>query len=625
MATQTEEQSKPANEPKHTIQEIDSATVRFAGDSGDGMQLAGTQFTSATVFYGNDISTLPDYPAEIRAPAGTLGGVSGYQIHFSSQKVHTPGDRIDALFAMNPAALKVNLDDLVTGGLLIVNSDAFVQEGLDKAKYSSNPLDDDSLKNYRVISIPITTMTRQAVEGLGLDRKAADRCKNFFTLGLAFWVYDRPLEPTIEWIKKKFAKRPAIADANMQSLKTGYHFGETTELFASTFKVAKAKIEPGLYKKLSGNEAVAHGLVTASKISNKPLFYASYPITPASEILHELSGLKNYGAVTFQAEDEIAAICATIGASFGGALSVTGTSGPGIALKSEALGLAVILELPAVIVNVQRGGPSTGLPTKTEQADLFQAIYGRNGECPLPVLAAATPADCFWMAIEAARIALQFMTPVILLSDGYLANGSEPWKVPDINSLPKIEVPYHTNTNNFQPYSRNERLSRPWAIPGTPGLQHRIGGLEKQNITGNVSYDADNHETMVKLRQEKIQGIQNDIPALQIHGDPEGELLIVGWGSTYGAITTAVERARQANKPVSSIHLKYLYPFPKNLGEILSKFKKILVPEMNLGQLKHVLQANYLIKIRGLNKVKGRPFQIHEILEAIDTTLEEQE
>jgi 2-oxoglutarate/2-oxoacid ferredoxin oxidoreductase subunit alpha len=624
MATQTEDKSHSKKDPNRIIQEISSATVRFAGDSGDGMQLAGSQFTSATVVYGNDISTLPDYPAEIRAPAGTLAGVSGYQINFSSRKIHTPGDQIDGLFAMNPAALKVNLSDLVLGGLLVVNSDAFAKDNLEKAGYEENPLENDDIKKkYRVVTVPITSMTRDAVEGLGLDRKTADRCKNLFTLGLAFWIYDRPLEPTLDWLTSKFAKRPAVLEANIKTLKAGYAFGETTELFASTFSIAKAKIEPGIYRKLSGNEAVAFGVMAAAKRADKPLFYASYPITPASEILHELSGKKSHGVITFQAEDEIAAMCAVVGAAYGGALSVTGTSGPGVALKAEAMGLAVMMELPCVIVNVQRGGPSTGLPTKTEQSDLFQAVYGRNGECPMPVLAAATPADCFDMAVEACRIALKFMTPVVLLSDGYLANGSEPWRIPKIEELPEIDVHYHTNTENFQPYSRNERLARPWAIPGTPGLQHRIGGLEKQHITGNVSYDNDNHEYMVKLRQEKVNGVQEDIPPLEILGDQNGgDLLVLGWGSTYGVITTAVEKAREEGLPVSAAHLRYVHPFPKNLGEVLSKFKKILIPEMNLGQLRQIIQSRYLIETIGLNKVKGKPFHVSEILDAINHELE---
>lgn len=623
MGAQTDQSNKTEHLPQRTIQEVESATVRFAGDSGDGMQLAGTQFTTATVFYGNDISTLPDFPAEIRAPAGTIAGVSGFQINFSSQKVHTPGDKIDALFAMNPAALKVNLRDLITGGLLVVNSDAFTKDNLEKAGYEDNPLDTEELDPYQVVSVPITKLTREAVEGTGLDRKAADRCKNFFTLGLAYWVFDRPLEPTKEWIEKKFGKRPAVMEANLLALKAGHAFGETTEVFQSTYRIAKAEIDPGLYRKVSGNEAIAIGLIAASKLAKKPLFYGSYPITPASDILHELSGKKRFGVSTFQAEDEIAAMCATIGAAYGGSLSVTGTSGPGVALKGEAMGLAVMLELPCIIVNVQRGGPSTGLPTKTEQADLLQAMFGRNGECPMPVLAARTPADCFDTAIEAARLALKFMTPVILLTDGYIANGAQPWKIPETSALPAIDVQYHTKGENFQPYARNERLARPWAVPGTQNLQHRIGGLEKQHITGNVSYDADNHEYMVKLRQEKIDGIQNDIPPVDVLGDKNADLLIVGWGSTYGAITTAVEKANQEGKPVACVHLTHLNPFPKNLGDVLSQYKKILIPEMNLGQLRHLIRARYLVDAQGWNKVKGRPFQVNEIYEAIQKTLEE--
>ncbi|RJP32124.1 MAG: 2-oxoacid:acceptor oxidoreductase subunit alpha [Candidatus Omnitrophota bacterium] len=614
-----------ATEQSHLVkrvEEIESATVRFAGDSGDGMQLVGEQFTTATVVFGNDISTLPDYPAEIRAPAGTLAGVSGFQINFSSQEVHTPGDRIDALFALNPAALKVNLPDLRFGGVIVADADAFTKENLEKVGYKSNPLEDDSLREYKVVSIPLSDMNFKAVEGLGLDRKTANRCKNFFALGLAFWLYDRPMEPTIRWVQQKFVKRPAIMDANLRTLKAGYHFGETAEIFTSSYRINRAVIPPGTYRKISGNEGIAMGLVAAAKLANKPLFYASYPITPASDILHSLSAKKNYGVVTFQAEDEIAAMCAVIGAAYGGSLAVTGTSGPGVALKSEAIGLAVMTELPAVIVNVQRGGPSTGLPTKTEQADLFQAIFGRNGECPVPVVAAATPADCFETAIEACRIALQFMTPVILLSDGYLANGSEPWRIPDIDSLPKIDVNYHTNKYNFQPYSRNERLGRPWAVPGTPELQHRIGGLEKQHITGNVNYDPDNHEYMVKLRDEKIHGIQEDIPPLEINGDATGDLLVLGWGGAYGSIMTAVEKARREKRSVSSAHLRYLNPFPKNLENVLSGFKKILIPELNLGQLRFIIRSRFLIDSEGLNKIKGKPFQVNEIYEKIVDLLE---
>ncbi len=617
MATATEQ---PNIEKK--VQEIENATVRFAGDSGDGMQLVGGQFTTASVVFGNDISTLPDYPAEIRAPAGSLAGVSGFQINFSSHEIYTPGDKVDALFALNPAALKVNLPELRKGGMLIVDSDAFTKDGLDKAGYESNPLEDGSLSEYKLVSIPITSLNTQAVDGLGLDKKTANRCKNFFTLGLAYWLYDRPMDSTIQWIEEKFAKRPAILEANVRTLKAGYHFGETTEIFASSYRINRAAIPPGTYRKITGNDGIAMGLIAASKIAEKPLFYASYPITPASDVLHELSSKKGYGVTTFQAEDEIAAMCSVIGAAYGGALSVTGTSGPGVALKSEAIGLGVMTELPSVIINVQRGGPSTGLPTKTEQADLLQALVGRNGECPVAVIAASTPADCFDTAYEACRIALKFMTPVILLSDGYLGNGSEPWRIPEIDLLQKIEINYHTENHHFNPYARNERLSRPWAVPGTPNLQHRIGGLEKEHLTGNVSYDPDNHEYMVKLRQEKINGIQEDIPHAEVHGNPIGELLVLGWGSTYGVIMTAVEKAQKEKKPVSSVHLKYLNPFPKNLGEILSKFNQILIPELNLGQLRYMIRSRYLIETEGLNKVKGKPFQVNEIYEKITEMLE---
>lgn len=623
MSTTFSSMEEKENQLQRPVEIIESATVRFAGDSGDGMQLLGSQFTTASVIHGNDVATLPDFPAEIRAPAGTLAGVSGFQINFSSQEVFTPGDCIDALFAMNPAALKANLGDLIPNGLLVVNKDAFTKENLDKVGYQSNPLGDGSLSAYRVVEIPISALTRDAVEGLGLDRKTADRCKNFFTLGLAYWVYGRPLEPTLEWMEAKFGAKPDLLDANQRSLRAGYHYGDTTELFTSSYKVDKADIESGVYRKISGNSAIALGLIAASKLSDKPLFYASYPITPASDILHELSAFKNYGAVTFQAEDEIAAACAALGASYGGCLGVTGTSGPGLALKGETIGLAVMTELPMVIVDVQRGGPSTGLPTKTEQADLLQSFVGRNSECPVAVVAPSTPSDCFEMAIEACRIAMQFMTPVILLSDGYLANGAEPWKIPSIEELPIIDVSFHEKIEGFQPYSRDERLARPWVVPGTPGLEHRIGGLEKQHITGAVSYDSQNHHFMVNLRQQKIDGIAGDIPPVKVKGDPSGDLLILGWGSTYGAITTAVDRARKQGKSVSHAHLRYLNPFPQNLGEVLKSFRKILIPELNLGQLRMMIRARYLIDAAGLNKVQGLPFQIAEIVEAIDKALEE--
>ncbi len=620
MSTTTEEVKV-----SRKVEEIEGAIVRFAGDSGDGMQLAGTQFTTASVVSRNDVSTLPDFPAEIRAPAGSLAGVSGFQIHFSSNQIYTPGDLIDALFAMNPAALKSNIEDLKKGGLLVVNSDAFTKDGLERAGYESNPLEDGSLKKFHLVPIPITKITREAVESTGLDRKAQDRCKNFLTLGLAYWVYGRPLEPTIEWLKKKFSKNPPILEANLNALNAGYYYGETVELFTSTYNVKESTtIEKGTYRKVTGNEALAIGFIAASRFSSKSLFYGSYPITPASEILHELSAMKKFDVVTFQAEDEIAAVCAALGAAFGGSLAVTGTSGPGVALKTETIGLGVMTELPLVVVNVQRGGPSTGLPTKTEQADLFQAIYGRNGECPVPVVAPKTPADCYAMAVEASKIALRYMTPVILLSDGYIANGAEPWRIPEKEEWETIDVPYCTESDNFHPYARDERLSRPWAIPGTPNLQHRIGGLEKEHITGNVSYDPQNHEYMVKLRQEKINGIQEEIPLLDVYGDATGELLILGWGSTYGVIQTAVEEARAEGYPVSCAHFRYLNPFPKNTKEVLSRFRKILIPEMNLGQLHTIIRANFLIDAYKYNKIQGKPIRVDEIKNVIKDTLEDQ-
>lgn len=604
---------------KRQVSEIEQATIRFAGDSGDGMQLVGDQFTQSSVLFGNDVATLPDYPAEIRAPAGSLGGISGFQVNFAGKDIYTPGDKVNTLFAMNPAALRTNLADVEIGGLVIVNKESFTEDNLKKARYTNNPLEDGSLSKYKVVAIPMTTLNQKAVDGLGLDKKAADRCKNFFVLGLAYWIYDHSLEPTLDWLKKKFGKKPDILEANERSLRAGYDFGETTELCANTYKVNKARPIPGTYRKVTGNEAVALGLITASKLAEKPLYYGSYPITPASEILQELSAKKNFGVVTFQAEDEIAAICSAIGAAYGGALAATGTSGPGMALKTEGIGLAVMTELPLVIVNVQRGGPSTGLPTKTEQSDLFQAVLGRNGECPVPVLAASTPSDCFFAAIEASRIALKYMTPVILLTDGYVANGAEPLRLPEISELPKIDAPYFTDSSAapFKPYTRNEYLSRPWALPGTPALMHRVGGLEKENSTGSVSYDPKNHDTMIRLRNDKVNGIADEIPLAEVYGDPQGELLVVGWGGTYGAIMTAVEKLRMEGKPVSSLHLRHIHPFPKNLDSILKQYKKILVPELNLGQLQFLLRAKYLVDAKSFNKVQGKPFREDEVRAAI--------
>ncbi len=595
------------------IQILEDVTVRFAGDSGDGMQLTGTQFSNTIAIFGNDLSTLPDYPAEIRAPAGTLYGVSGFQLHFSSSDIHTPGDQPDVLIAMNPAALKVNLKDLKPNATIIINSNSFDQKNLKLANYETNPLEDGSLQGYNVIQAPLSQLTKNALEGSPLSNKEIQRCKNFFALGLTYWLFSRPIETTLNWIEEKFQKTPDIKEANKKALLVGYYYGENTELFTTRYNVEPAKLPKGKYRNISGNEAVALGFITASLKSKLPLFLGSYPITPASDILHELSKYKNYGVKTFQAEDEIAGVTSAIGASFAGSLSLTTTSGPGFSLKSEAIGLAVMLELPLVIVDVQRGGPSTGMPTKTEQADLLQALFGRHGESPAIVLAASSPTDCFWMAIEASRFALKYMTPVILLTDGYLANGSEPFLIPDENKIPEIQVKFVSENSNYQPYNRNEFLSRPWAIPGTPGLEHRIGGLEKANITGNVSYDPENHEFMVRTRTEKIKNAVNDVPDLKIDGDDEGELLVIGWGGTYGAITEAIMRVRKNGYKVSQAHLKYLNPLPKNTGEILKRFKTILIPELNLGQLARYLKSEYLIDVVQLNKIQGLPFKASEI------------
>ncbi len=605
-----------------TLKTLEDVTIRFAGDSGDGMQLTGTQFTNTTALFGNDLSTLPDYPAEIRAPAGTLFGVSGFQIHFGSSEINTPGDACDVLVAMNPAALKVNLGGLRDGGIIIANSDGFTEKNLKLAGYEKNPLEDDSLQKYQVHAVAITTLTQNALQDLGLSNKLIDRSKNFFALGIMYWMFTRPIDLTVKWIGQKFGKTPEIAEANTRVLKAGYAFGETTEIFVSRFEVQPAELVSGKYRSITGNEAAAWGMIAASVKSRLSLFLGSYPITPASDILHELSKHKNFGVRTFQAEDEIAGITSAIGASYGGALALTTTSGPGMALKSEAMGLAVMTELPLVIIDVQRGGPSTGLPTKTEQADLLQAVSGRNSEAPIPVIAASTPADCFQTAFEASRIALKYMTPVIMLTDGYLANGSEPWLIPDASSLPDISPTFRTDPEGFHPYNRDDKtLARPWAIPGTPGLEHRIGGLEKQHISGNVSYDPANHEFMVRTRQAKIDGIAADLPPAEVEGDPKGELLVVGWGGTYGAIRVAVARRREAGKSVSHLHLKYLNPFQENLGEILYSFKQVLVPELNLGQLSRLLRAKYLIPALSLNKIQGLPFHADEIEKKIDELL----
>ncbi len=612
MTTVTTKDTDQSANPNVT--ELDRVTIRFAGDSGDGMQLAGTQFTKTSAVLGNDISTFPDIPAEIRAPQGSLPGVSGFQVSFSSHEIYTPGDAPDVLVAMNPAALKTNVMDLPRGGLLIVNEDEFTETNLKKAAYASNPLDDDSLKSYRLFRVPISTLNSRALKDSGLTAVQIDRCKNMFALGLMFWMYSRPLETTLHWIDDKFSKNAAVAEANKITLKAGHAFGETTEMFAMHYHVPKAKLKPGLYRNITGNEATALGFVTASRLAQRPLFYGSYPITPASDVLHELARHKRFGVRTFQAEDEIAAVGAAIGASFGGALGLTGTSGPGLALKSEAIGLAVMVELPLVIMDVQRAGPSTGMPTKTEQGDLLQAMFGRNGESPVAVVAPATPSDCFAMAVEAWRIAVKYRTPVIFLSDGYLGMGSEPWLLPNIEDLPPIDANFASDPATFKPYARDPKtLARPWAIPGTPGLEHRIGGLEKADITGNVSYDPANHDKMVRLRADKIAGIVQDIPDIEVHGDESGGLLVLGWGSTYGVITSAVQRARTEGKKVSAAHIRHINPLPGNLGDVLARYDKVLMPEVNLGQLSMLVRARYLVDVIGLNKVSGRPFTIAEV------------
>jgi 2-oxoglutarate ferredoxin oxidoreductase subunit alpha len=616
MATSTEVESKTFS---NTVK-LESATVRFAGDSGDGMQLAGSQLTNTSALAGNDVATFPDFPAEIRAPRGTLAGVSGFQVHFASSEIFTPGDQLDALIAMNPAALKTNLLDLRDNGILILNKDAFDEKGLRQAGYVTNPAEDGSLSGYQLFQVPMTDLTRRAAEGLGLGQKAVDRCRNFFAMGLVFWLYGRSLEPTLRFIEDKFGNKPDIAEANIRTLKAGFHYGETTEAISSSYQVDRAKLPPGTYRNMTGNQALAWGLMTAAKLSDKELFYGSYPITPASDVLHELSRFKNFGVRTFQAEDEIAALTAVIGASFGGAMAVTSSSGPGVALKGEALGLAIMLELPLILVNIQRGGPSTGLPTKTEQADLFQAIFGRNGESPLPVIAASSPADCFDVAQEAWRIAVRYMTPVILLSDGYIANGAEPWRIPRLDQLEKIRITHpgpRGNGEPFLPYARDERLARPWAIPGTKGLMHRIGGLEKQDITGNVSYDPENHQHMVNVRAQKVANVARDIPPQQVVGPQTGDLLVLSWGGTYGACLTAVRRVQAAGGRVAHAHLRYLNPLPSDLGTILGRFKQVLIPELNSGQLRLVIRANYLREAVGLNKVQGRPFSVGEVVAKI--------
>jgi 2-oxoglutarate/2-oxoacid ferredoxin oxidoreductase subunit alpha len=612
-------------QPETPIQELERVTIRFAGDSGDGMQLTGTQFTRTAAVFGNDISTLPDFPAEIRAPAGSLPGVSGFQISFSSNDIHTPGDEPDVLVAMNPAALKTNIGDLPAGGALIVNSDAFTQQNLNKAAYASNPLSDGSLKAYTTFEIPISSLNERALDGLDMTTKQKDLTKNFFALGIMFWLYERSMDPTLGWIDQKFAARPVIAEANKRALKAGYAYGETTEIFHTHYRVRPAKLPPGTYRNITGNEATALGFLVASKLAGRPLFYGSYPITPASDILHQLSGYKTFGVKTFQAEDEIAAIGAAIGASYGGALGMTASSGPGIALKTEAMGLALMVELPLVVIDVQRAGPSTGMPTKNEQADLLQVMFGRNSDSPIPIVAPATPGDCFDMAIEAWRLALKYMTPVAFLSDAFLATGSEPWLIPSIAALPKIGVDNATvGDGPFRPYERDpETLARPWAIPGTAGLEHRIGGLEKADITGNVSYDPDNHHRMQTLRAAKVAGIARDIPPLDVFGPERGELLILGWGSTHGAIRSAVERLVADGRPVAHAHLRHLNPFPANTEDVLRSYRRVLIPEVNLGQLLMLVRARYLIDAVGYGRVRGKPFRIAEIVAEAERVLAE--
>jgi 2-oxoglutarate ferredoxin oxidoreductase subunit alpha len=610
--------------PRH---QLERAVVRFAGDSGDGMQVTGEQFATEAAWAGADLVTLPNFPAEIRAPAGTLFGVSSYQLQFGSRKVYTPGDRLDCLVAMNPAALKVHLRDLKEGGLLIVNTAAFEKKNLDRAGYTSDPLDDPGLEDrYRLHKINVTRLTMEALEGLPLNVREKERCKNFFALGLVSWIYTRPIEPTLAWITKRFTKNPTIAEANVRALKTGYHFGETAEIFTECYGIEPAGMAPGVYRSITGNRALAWGIIAAAERTGLPVVYGAYPITPASDILHELSLHKRFRIRTMQAEDEIAAVGAIIGAAFGGAIGVCATSGPGMALKAEGVNLAVMAELPIVVFDVQRAGPSTGMPTKTEQADLLMALHGRNNESPVVVLAPTTPGDCFFVAYEAIRIAVKYMVPVIVLSDGYLGSGAEPWPIPDPRTLPEIPVKFRTDPEGFFPYVRDEAtLARPWVRPGTPGLEHRIGGLEKQDIAGHVSYDPENHDRMVRLRAEKVRRVAQEIPATTISGPPAGDLLVVGWGSTYGTITAAVEEAQQEGKAVASIHLRYLNPLPPDLGQILRQYRRVLVPEMNSGQLVRILRAEYLVDAVGFNRVTGLPLATREVRDAIDQLLEDKQ
>ncbi len=610
------EQVAVAKRPAVSRKELETVTILFAGDSGDGMQITGDQFTSTSTLVGNDVNTFPDYPSEIRAPAGTLPGVSGFQLSFSSYDIRTPGDIIHVLVAMNPAALKVNLPDVEEGGTLIINSDAFSKNDLKKATYTDNPLETGELDKYRVVKVPLSSLTLKAVEKSGISKKLASKCKNMYALGVVFWLFDRPLNHTLDWLESKFSKRPEVAEANKSALEAGYNYALTMELFTDHYRVRPATLSPGIYRQITGNQAISMGCVAATVQAKTPLLLSSYPITPATDILHEVSKHQNFGIKTFQAEDEIAAICSTLGAAFGGVLAITTTSGPGLLLKGEGISLGVMAELPMVIVDVQRAGPSTGLPTKTEQADLSVSIYGRHGECPLPVVAPQTPGDCFHMTLEAFRIAIKYMTPVILLSDGYLANGAEPWLVPDVNELPDLEPKFEVNPEGYTPYTRDpETLGRKWAIPGTPGLEHRLGGLEKDSITGNVSYEAMNHQKMVDTRAGKVRGIAKDLPLLEVNGEDTGELLVISWGGTHGAVTSAVDSLRAEGKSVSSVHLRYLNPFQKNLGDILKHFKKVMVAELNGGQLCQILRSEYLVGAISFSKVQGKPFLISELRE----------
>jgi 2-oxoglutarate ferredoxin oxidoreductase subunit alpha len=624
MSTATLE--APASSNGKKLESLETVVIRFCGDSGDGMQSVGVQMTNASAVFGNDVCTFPDFPAEIRAPAGSLFGVSGYQLCFSNHDIFTPGDDVDTLVAMNPAALKTNVGDLKRGGTLIVNEEEFNKSGLQKALYESNPLDDEQLMaKFRVHKVPMTRLNRDAVDGLGLSLKGADLCRNFFALGLVYWLYDRDPKPTEDFIRSKFAKKPDVVEANLRALRAGMNYGFSTESFTVHYHVPPAKLPAGKYRKITGNEAVAMGLATLAKLSGKMVFFGGYPITPASDILHDLSMYKHFGVKTFQAEDEIAAMASCVGAAFAGELAVTASSGPGICLKGEAMGLGLMTELPMVIIDVQRGGPSTGLPTKTEQADLLLAMYGRNGESPLPIIAASGPGDCFGMIQEAFRIATEHMLPVIFLSDGYIANGAEPWRIPNVADLPRLKVTHPTEANGengtYLPYKRDEKLSRPWVKPGTKGLEHRIGGLEKKDITGNIDYSPRNHQHMIKLRAQKVANVANSIPEQTVEGPTSGKLLVVSWGGTYGAVRTAVQQAQAADKSVAHTHLRYMNPFPRNLGAILKRYERVLVPELNCGQLRLLLRDQFLVDAKGYNKIEGKPFLVAELVSAINEHL----